>query len=211
MLSYHNDPEVKRQALLEMRLHRKADALIKGRYWENGKGCAVGCLTHDSVGNHQYLADLLNIPVQLAHLEDAIFENLDNGASQMWPERFLSAIPVGADLAKVWPQFAVETLTDLLELPDVKEEPPVRVAIENVIALHRRVVLGEVVTANEWSAAASPAGSAAWSARSAAGSAAWSAERSAWSAAGSAAGSAAWSAAWTKMADRLVRLIKEAK
>lgn len=34
----------------------------------------------------------------LARIEDTLFERLPNGEAKAWPERFLEAIPVGADL-----------------------------------------------------------------------------------------------------------------
>src|ERR1019366_7741969 len=54
----------------------------------------------------------LGIPGQLAHLEDTIFESLPDELAQAWPERFMGAIGVGADLEEVWPRFAVWLMVD---------------------------------------------------------------------------------------------------
>src|SRR5690242_9395929 len=100
-LAYHGDKEIKAKYLARVRAHIAADELIHGRYWENGKGCAVGCTIHS--GNHASYETELGIPRILAKLEDGIFEALDNGRSKKWPEEFLSSIKVGADLSLVWP------------------------------------------------------------------------------------------------------------
>jgi hypothetical protein len=42
MLAYHNDPAQKAAILQQLEQHRVADEIVKGQYWENGKGCAVG-------------------------------------------------------------------------------------------------------------------------------------------------------------------------
>jgi len=110
LIAYHGDPAVKEKYLARMRAHIAADELIHGTYWERGKGCAVGCTVHS--GDHGAYERELGIPRILARLEDGIFESLPNGKSKLWPEKFLSAIEPGADLAMVWPQFAVWMLTD---------------------------------------------------------------------------------------------------
>jgi len=110
MLSFHNDEKIKKKYLARVRNHQKADEIVKGQYWENGKGCAVGCTVHSN--QHSAYEDELGIPRILAMLEDGIFENIPNDLAQKWPERFLKAIKVGVDLSMVWPKFAVWMLTD---------------------------------------------------------------------------------------------------
>lgn len=108
--AFHGQAEIKEKYLARVRAHVAADELIHGRYWENGKGCAVGCTVHS--GDHSAYERELGIPRVLARLEDGIFEGLPNGRSKEWPEQFLSSIEVGADLSSVWPRFAVWLLTD---------------------------------------------------------------------------------------------------
>jgi hypothetical protein len=112
MLTFLNDPKLKEQRIAQVRAHRLADQLVKGKYWEDGKGCAVGCTIHS--GNHEDYETELGIPVELAYLEDRIFESLDNGNAMMWPERFLAAIPVGVDLrgTHINKRFVLALLTD---------------------------------------------------------------------------------------------------
>ena len=50
MKAFFNDEKIKEVYLQRVTEHEKADEIIKGQYWENGKGCAVGCTIHSS--NH---------------------------------------------------------------------------------------------------------------------------------------------------------------
>jgi hypothetical protein len=110
LLAYHGDPAIKAKYLARVAAHRAADEIIHGTYWEEGKGCAVGCTVHSA--SHAAYETELGIPRILARLEDGIFESMRNGDSMLWPERFLSAIEPNADLSIVWPQFAVWMLVD---------------------------------------------------------------------------------------------------
>lgn len=111
MLAYHNEPQLKAGALERMRQHRAADELLRGKYWSLGRGCAVGCLLHDVDGGHERYEAEFGIPVALAHLEDTLFEHLPENHLD-WPVAFLGAIPVGADLAGVWPALVRELIFD---------------------------------------------------------------------------------------------------
>jgi hypothetical protein len=99
MQAFLGEHSVKEKYLQRVRAHRLADEIVKGRYWENGKGCAVGCTIHAS--DHSAFERELGIPQGIAHLEDAIFEMLPNEQALLWPEQFLEAIYVGADLSLV--------------------------------------------------------------------------------------------------------------
>ena len=96
MLTFHGKQELKDQRIAQVRAHRLSDQLVHGQYWQDGKGCAVGCTIHS--GHHEAYETELGIPIELAFAEDHIFENLPNGKAMLWPERFLEAIPVGVDL-----------------------------------------------------------------------------------------------------------------
>ena len=112
MLTFHGKQELKDQRIAQVRAHRLADQLVHGVYWEKGKGCAVGCTIHS--GDHFAYETELGIPVELAYLEDRIFESLPNGGAMVWPERFLEAIPVGVDLrgTHINKRFVLALLTD---------------------------------------------------------------------------------------------------
>ena len=48
MQAFHNDLKIKEKYLSRVRAHALADEIVKGKYWEGGKGCAVGCTIHGS-------------------------------------------------------------------------------------------------------------------------------------------------------------------
>lgn len=110
LLSFHNDSAIKEKYLNRLHLHYKADEIIKGTYWENGKGCAVGCTVHSR--SHASYESELGIPRILARLEDTIFEGLPNEKAKEFPIQFLEAIPVGVDLEPVWRKFMIWMLID---------------------------------------------------------------------------------------------------
>lgn len=110
MLAFHNKPSIKKFYLNRVIEHQKADEIIQGNYWKNGKGCAVGCTIHDS--DHLKYETELGINVILAKLQDSIFEGLPNEKAKLWPSEFINAINVGAELSEVWPKFAIWLLVD---------------------------------------------------------------------------------------------------
>jgi len=131
MLSFHNDKAVKAKYLNRVRRHAKADRLVQGETWINGKGCAIGC-TLEAYDHALYPIEL-GIPPILARLEDRIFEGLAPAEAQKWPAQFLSAIRVGRDLSEVWPKFAIWLLRDVRKYakPDGKK------AIDGVVGYFR--------------------------------------------------------------------------
>jgi hypothetical protein len=158
LLAFTNTKQTKRQALATMRKHVKADQLVKGKYWEEGKGCAVGCQYHNFKANpdinsgwHELAETVHGIPRQLAYLEDRIFENLENGIAMAWPERFLSSIPTGADLSNVVPQLMLWILKDATHgvIKFAKREHTKK-AIQDVIALYELKLAGKTLTEDQW-------------------------------------------------------------
>jgi hypothetical protein len=216
MPAFHNDAAIKNTYVARIQSHADADEIIHGKYWENGKGCAIGCLIHGS--DHAKLADVLGVPLAICRLVDQLFEGLPNEKSKRFAVEWLSVIPVGVDLSRVQWKFLHWLLTEELA---GREHPLMRDVVRQCADVLVPLTKGELV---DIQAAASAARSAAWSAASArsaawsaasarsaaasaaesaaasaaasaAESAAWSARSAAWSAARSAARSAAWSAA----------------
>ena len=202
MKTFHGKQEVKDRYVNRVKAHEKADKIIKGKYWENGKGCAVGC-TIESDDHSKYETEL-GVPEWLAKLEDSIFEGLPNDEAMKFPVEFLEAIPIGVDeneLYKLRCDLDFQRLAILLDNLE-PEESGVEKAIRDVMVLNLEQVAEQD---DRWSAAKSAA-------RSAARSATWSAARSAarsatWSATWSATESAAWSGEKT----RLLKGLKEMK
>jgi hypothetical protein len=233
MLTYHDDPTLKAAVLTELAAHREADQITQGRYWEDGKGCAVGCLTHDPNGGHDQYPSRWGIPEWLAHLEDRVFEGLPAADAKRWPERFMAAIPVGVqigddfahviargrlaallELAPSWPESCRDQVSDAIRAVMDATTDEERAAAESAAESAARSAASAARSAESaaWSAAWS-AWSAAWSAESAesaAESAAWSAE-SAWSAARSARAertAESARAAWKQEADRIITCLE---
>jgi hypothetical protein len=128
MLSFHSDPAIKSKYLARLEGHAAADEIIKGRYWEAGKGCAVGCTIHGA--SHADYERELGIPRMLAWLEDVIFEGLPNRKAKTWPHQFLSSIDPGKDLSRVGWQFLHWLLTerDPAALDCLREFDPAQVS-----------------------------------------------------------------------------------
>ena len=150
MLSYHSDEAIKARYLLRVAAHAEADEIVKGRYWEGGKGCAVGCTIHGEA--HEDFERELGIPQMLAWLEDVIFEGLPNRLAKTWPERFLSSISPGRDLSRVGWQFLHWLLTES-ELAQFGH-PLVRDAVKQCAEALRPLADGRAVDAKAAAAAA---------------------------------------------------------
>ena len=73
MLAFTNTIETKDIALAAMAEHKKADQLIQGRYWKDGRGCAVGCHYHSYVKNPNS-GSALHEAAELLHVEDVVGE-----------------------------------------------------------------------------------------------------------------------------------------
>src|SRR5690242_10649791 len=161
MLAYHNDPSIKDAILAQIYAHALADELIKGQYWEDGKGCAVGCTIHSD--NHAEYEPRFGIPQMLARLEDAIFEGLPNEDAKAWPQRFMGSISVGADLSLVGWKFLHWLLTDEKVNPGINHST-VRDAVKQCADVLVPLTKGQPVDVGARSAADSAADSAAYSA-----------------------------------------------
>ena len=111
MLAYNNDPKIKLKYVNRMKAHIKADELIPGTGYEDGKGCAIGCTLNKY--DHSAFPVELGYPVELAQLQDAIFEGLsEESVRQDFALEFLDIVEPGADLSKVINKFYVWLLVD---------------------------------------------------------------------------------------------------
>ena len=176
---------MKEKYLARVKAHQKADQIVQGHYWDRGRGCAVGCTIHGQ--DHQAYETKLGIPIQLAYLQDWIFEELPSKEAKDFPVDFLESIPVGEDLKPVLHRFLYWLLVDpedgVIQYAQDEEEEQVKEAILSVADLYSRVMKGQEVTNEQWSAA----WAAAWAARDAA----WAASEAARGAARAAARDAA--------------------
>ena len=190
--AFHGKKELKEKYLKRVLAHRKADEIVKGKYWKDGKGCAVGCtLESDNLKGdiHKLMEVELGIPEELARTEDWLFESLENGEAKMFPEQFLESINVGADLSQVCRKFKLEIQKDNLKLQikQSKKFPELKEVYDKVLPAIKQVI--------DLLSQENPAQSAQFVAESAAESAAQS----------------AWSAQYSRMAKIIIKILKEAK
>ena len=156
LIAFHNKQEEKEALLKQLQEHYDQDEVIKGQYWEDGKGCAVGCTVHSD--KHDCYETQLGIPVWVARLEDTLFEGMPNEKAKEFPLKLVKAIPTGFDnWQHIYHQLCIYILEKECKNTD---HPLVKQAICDIITLHRK----ESKEDKEWSAAWSAAGSAAWSA-----------------------------------------------
>jgi hypothetical protein len=156
LLAYHGNRRIKEKYLKRVRAHAKADEIISGSYWENGKGCAVGCTIHGS--SHAAYETEIGVPQVLARLEDRLFEGLyatgNVQRAKEWPEEFLRSIKPGADLSLVWAKFGAWLLLD--ETSGViafAKRPQTIESIQRVGALYQRWAAGAKPAITEWESA----------------------------------------------------------
>jgi hypothetical protein len=153
LIAYPGGAATKAAILAQIRAHRLADQIVKGEYWEDGKGCAVGCTIHSS--DHAEYETRFGIPQTLAWLEDRIFEGLPNAEAMLWPERFMDAINVGADLSRVGWEFLHWVLTDSTINPEINH-PLVRDVVKQcadvLVPLTKGQPIDEIAAADAWDA-----------------------------------------------------------
>ena len=155
LLSYNNDPQLKKDFLREIRKHAKADQIEQGTYGhQNGtwKGCAVACSLRSlailngeelvtEYDEHEEYEEKLGIPEWLARLEDAIFEGLPKEDAKKWPLQFSNAIPVGVNLEPIKWKFSAylmkENIDRVLKL-DIEDGLKGKIvsSIRDVLAVH---------------------------------------------------------------------------
>src|SRR5579859_8100372 len=165
MLAFHNKEEVKEKYLKRVQKHYELDEIIQGIYWQNGKGCAVGCTVEKNSNSHEAMEKELGIPQMVSRLEDRIFEGLSNGDAKKFPLRFLKAIKPGADLSKVGYKFQIWLLVDKHNGVIQWANEETKKIILEIAKLQKALSEGkEIDPVAAWSAAWSADWSAAWSA-----------------------------------------------
>ena len=203
MKTFHGKQSVKDKYIERVKAHAKADEIVQGSYWENGKGCAVGCTIHGS--DHKKYETELGIPEEIAYLEDTIFERLSNEEAKDFPLRFLEAIPVGVDLSHVIPELVIWQFEDkehgLKNIKEVQEDKELCGFCEEVVALYKRELQADTPSQDEYRELYKRIDRAGTGARTGARTRAWAkawARARVWTGAG--AGTLAW--AWTRTGAR---------
>ena len=217
MKAFHGKQEIKDEYIKRLQDHYDADEIVKGVYWQNGKGCAVGCTLHS--GDHKAYEVELGIPEVLAWLQDSIFEGLSPKDAKEFPLNFLNAVNVGSDLSQVGDKFLHWLLVD----PEhgVIKYATNKKAVQDVADLYERKINGETINRDVWGAAAADVVRAAAATTAYAGYAGYAATRAAYAAAytaaatraaadaasGAASGASGSDAARSTQAEKLIELI----
>ena len=152
LIAFYGDKKIKEKYIARVKAHAEADEIVKGKYWEHGKGCAVGCTIEGS--DHYLYEKELGIPAILAYLEDGLFEELSNKEAMKFPLKFLEAIPVGADLSKVFAKFVIweweDKKTGLKAISEIAGDKELMDCCEQVVALYKRFLNDEEIAESEW-------------------------------------------------------------
>jgi len=148
--------KVKEKYVKRLTEHYDRDEIIHGVYWENGKGCAVGCIIHSH--NHKSFETQLGIPEWFARLLDTLFEGMINIDAKKFPLLLLKSIPVGFDN---WQHIYHKICLHIIEKECKNiDHPLVKQSIFDIINLHKT----EETDVKKWLAAADAAADTAWSA-----------------------------------------------
>lgn len=155
MSAWHNSFRLKAETIEQLRALRSEGRVIQGYYWEEGRGCAIGCILESlrratgrplPAGHADYRAAArwIGIPQVILSIVDDIHDGLPAEDAQRWPEQFLTAIPVGADLSTVWPRFAAWQVIDLVPLTATPS------LIRQIAEQYDRQADGHFVSRREW-------------------------------------------------------------
>jgi len=135
MQAFTNVTMTKPEMMKALKWHQKQDNFVKGSYWDNGKGCAVGCSLESVAriksidldkGYHKNYETHLGVPEWLARVEDRLFEGIGKDRSKVWPVEFMEAINVGADLDKIKLPFLAMIVESSIQYVDVKKFPELK-------------------------------------------------------------------------------------
>ncbi len=163
-LSYHNDANLKKLVIDEMKKHQEQDRMIKGTYgvYERGdfKACAVGCAIKSvnkilgkdyDTKSHEALSESLGIPVWLTKVQDSFFECLPNEYCSQFAIDFLEAIPIGIDLESVRWTLCTSLLKEGIETIEEKDNLLQDVKKEAIESLRNCLFIYEAaIKANGW-------------------------------------------------------------
>jgi hypothetical protein len=193
--------------------HQRLDQIAQGTYWNNQRGCFIGCSLHSN--KHSDFERLLGLPEWFAHLGESIFEGLRRDLAVDFPLAVYDATPVGVP----WDRFTREVRSRFLHWLMMDEQHGVVRLNDDprvlaVCALLQRSCDGDEPTPEEWAAARAAAEAAAEAAAGAAARAAVrvatgdAARAAAGAAAWTAASDAAWAAARAAQRDELLSLLR---
>lgn len=205
-LAFHNDSALAESVRAQIAAHEAADEIIQGAYWENGKGCFIGCIAHGD--SPRKVQELTGFPQILTRIAEGIFEDLPNDVAKGFPQRVISAPRIGADLSLVSWKFLHWCVTDALDQFGTDE---VRKGCEDAIQVLDDKANGREISTDAARAATYAARAATYAAHAVDAAGAHAAARAVAHAADAAdAAARAVYAARIRQADKLVELLKAA-
>ena len=163
MYAFNNDPELAARVRAQVAAHTQADEITQGRYWEDGKGCFIGCIAHGS--DVRVVEKLTGFPIMLTRIAESIFEGLPNDRAKLFPQQIIQTVQTGANLSLVAWKFLHWLVSDVLETHGTLEVRAGCAAALEVLAAKAR---SEDVTSGTARATADAAYAAAYAAADAA-------------------------------------------
>ena len=166
ILAFTNSVHTKESAVSLAKWHREQDSYMRGTYRkytdEKFKGCSVGCMAE---GKHKNYPTLFGIDARIAHISDELFENLNSVSYKDYTVELFESIKEGID---------TELVADKLMLWILSDDTYGAVnnnssqSIVRVIRLCERKIAGDIVSREDWAAAAAAASAAAYASADAA-------------------------------------------
>ncbi len=140
MIAWFGEKVLKDAAMDRLHEHKRLEEIVQRVYWDHGKGCNLGCLTHCQGEVHQATVRMFGIELPVAYFLETIFEGLSPLLAPQWVIDSAEAIPVGADLSKWHHRFGAWLLRDSGLW---KRIPWNASMIDCVLGYHQRCLLSE--------------------------------------------------------------------
>ncbi|MHB1952007.1 MAG: hypothetical protein ACYCQK_11120, partial [Acidiferrobacteraceae bacterium] len=93
IIAWHGEPGLKAAALERLREHRRMDQIVQGIYYDRGRGCQLGCLTHQNEDTHEAAERLFGIEQSIGYWLEMVFERLPHEDCAQWVLDSAQAIP----------------------------------------------------------------------------------------------------------------------
>ena len=155
MISFQNDPAKKEFYVQRMLQHAKADELVQGSAWEDGRGCFIGCTFH--IYDHSKFETELGLPSWLARLSDRIFEGLSNKDAKWFAVEYYKRVPVGKDLDQIRLPMLIAIIESVVDKFNHKKYPKAKKKIDEVLVKLRNWPATAAATDAAYAAAAATA------------------------------------------------------
>ena len=146
MSAFFGEEKLKSAVMDRLREDRRLDRLAQGVYFEDGKGCHLGCLTRCNENSHEATERMFNIPIRVAYWLEAVFEGLPKEQAEWWVIEGTGAIPVGADLSLAHHKLAYWLLGPDSPSANGNAHKTVAEEVKAVRDLHRTALVATVTT-----------------------------------------------------------------